>query len=615
MKKGAIWLLLTCLIVISLVMASCAKTTTQGTNTTVTPATTTTTTTATTTKPTTTTTATTGNWWDSLGQPQYGGEMTLRITRDIVCFDPYVGEQSFSVLMGWMEQLFTTDWTMDPAVQNYQFSFWPNDQAKGTLVESWEFTAPGTLVLHVRPGVHWQNIPPANGREFTADDVVFHYNRLFGLGGGFTKPATYWGTVAVWKSLLSVTASDKHTVVMKWDTPNPEYITENLEAPGIGGCIESPEAVALWGNLNDWHHAIGTGPFILQDFVSSSSMTLVKNPDYWGYDERYPQNKLPYINTLKLLIIPDNATAFAAMRTGKIDVMDSIQFQQAQSMKKTNPEILQIATPAGQANTVDPRNDKAPFNDIRVRKAMQMAIDLPTIAKSYYGGAADPWPSTLTSNYMKGYGFSYDQWPQDLKDEYAYNPTAAKKLLADAGYPNGFKTDIVVDAACDIDLLQIVKSYFTNIGIDMEIRPLDSASFSAFVNSGRKQDALAERTTGELGLTFYPLRQFTKFQTGGSSNIGMVSDPVFDAFYPKSLAATSTDDLKTILKDANEYVAQQHFVISLLQQMQYSLYQPWLGGGYNAQYGATQMTAGPMLLSFYGARFWIDQNLKKSMGH
>ena len=74
-------------------------------------------------------------------------------------------------------------------------------------------------------------------------------------------------------------------------------------------CLENPEAVKKWGNLNDWHHAIGTGPFILKDFVSGSSATLIKNPNYWGYDERYPQNKLPYVDTVKFLIIPDEATA------------------------------------------------------------------------------------------------------------------------------------------------------------------------------------------------------------------------------------------------------------------------------------------------------------------
>jgi len=78
---------------------------------------------------------------------------------------------------------------------------------------------------------------------------------------------------------------------------------------------------------------------------------------------------------------------------------------------------------------------------------MQIAIDLTNIAKKHYKGTVEPYPATMTSRYMKGFGFPYEEWPQELKDEYVYNPMAAKKLLAEAGYPNGFKTNVVADTA------------------------------------------------------------------------------------------------------------------------------------------------------------------------
>jgi peptide/nickel transport system substrate-binding protein len=542
--------------------------------------------------------------------------MTLRINKDIISFDPELGIVPTSIYMSYMEQLLTTDWTMDPKIQNYQLSYWDSTYEKGQLAQSWEFTSPGTMVLHLRQGISWQNLPPANGREFTANDVVFHFNRMMGLGNGFTTPAPYLGTNSAWAPLTSITATDKYTVVMKWNTPNPEVAIENMTAPACETTIENPEAVQQWGNLNDWHHAVGTGPFILTDFVSGSSATLIKNTNYWGYDERYPKNKLPYVDKITYLIIPDDATALAALRTGKIDDLDSIPYNQAQAMQKTNPEIVDIGVPIGNTVTMDPRNDKAPFNDIRVREALQMSIDLSTIAKSYYGGAADPWPSTLTSNYMTGWGLPYNQWPQDLKDQYAYNPTVAKQLLTAAGYPSGFNTDVVADNSGDMDLLQVIKSYYAAIGVVMDIRPMDSGTFASFAVTGHKQDALIQRQpgAGSLGLTYYPLRQILRFQTGYSVNTALVSDPKYDVFPPKTTASTSTDDLKAIMKDANLYVAQQHYVISLLQQMQYSLCQPWLKG-YNGQYAAFYGPSGPLLLFFYGARFWIDQNQKKSMGH
>jgi len=369
MKKGTIWIAITCLIVTSLVLASCNKTTTTTTSTSVptSTATTTKTTTTTTTAPptsTTTTTAVTGNWWDKLGTPTYGGEMVIRIDKDIISFDPYYGTQ-MTLNSANMERLHADDWTVDPAVFNYTIIWRLSDYVKGQLAGSWEFTDPTTYVLHIRKGVMWQNIAPANGREFTSDDVLFHYDRMYGLGGGFTKGSPFYSATQ-YADLVSLTAPDRYTVIFKWKTPNPEVITETLQAASGEQLIECPDAVKQWGDMNTWQHSIGTGPFIFKDFVPGSSATLVKNPNYWGYDERYPQNKLPYIDTLKVLIIPNTATTMAAMRTGKIDVMDGIALQSAQDMQRTNPEILQFSTQGNTCATIDPRVDVKPFNDINV---------------------------------------------------------------------------------------------------------------------------------------------------------------------------------------------------------------------------------------------------------
>jgi len=545
-----------------------------------------------------------GNLCDTLSRPQYGCTMTLPINSNIMIFDPYDFPLRANIISGWLETLYVETWARDPIVHQC---------IENHLAESWEFTDPSTYVVHLRKGIHWQNIKPVNGREFNADDVAYHYDRLYGLGHGFTKPGP-GAILPHFRSLLSVTAIDKYTVVFKWKEPNQEILRESIQETGCVHAIEPREAVETWGDLSDWHHAIGTGPFILKDFVQGSSATLVKNPNYWGYDERYPQNQLPYIDTLKILIISDKAKALDALRTGEIDAIDGISYKQAQEMRKMNPKIVQVAYPAGNATTIDPRNDRAPFNDIRVRKAMQMAIDLPTIARTHYGDTCLPYPSTATSNYQKGWGFPYEEWPQDLKDEYAYNPTVAKQLLADAGYPNGFKTNIVADETGDMDLLQIVKSFFADVGIDMEIRTMDHAATADYVNS-HKHDQLAQRgSTGKIGRLFVPpIHDLGRLTTGQQGNYLMVSDPVYDAFHTKAMATTKLDDIKQILRDCNEYVARQHFDISLLQPMEYALYQPWLKG-YNGQHGSISGSEGPQLLFFYPARFWIDQNLKKSLG-
>ena len=545
---------------------------------------------------------------NKLNNPQYGGTMNLRIDSDIMAFDPNARSFNYTIMSAWFESLHTGDWSLSPEPFDQKFGHLNYTYCQ--LAESWEFSEPSTYVVHLRKGVHWQDIPPVNGREFTADDVAYHYHRLYGLGHGFTQRGP--GAHYQFTPLEAVTVIDKYTVAFKWKVPNQEVIRDAMQATGSLAYLEAHEAVEKWGNLDDWHHAIGTGPFILQDLVPGSSATLVKNPNYWGHDDKNPKNQLPYIDALKIHIIREKADAIEALRAGKIDVLDELLPSQAQAIRKTNPELLQVTYPGPDALTIDPRNDLPPFDDIRVRKAMQMAIDLPTICKTHYLGTCRPYPSSTTSYYMKGWGWPYEEWPQDLKDEYGYNPTMARQLLADAGYPHGFKTNVVTKATADLELLKIVKSYFSEVGIDMEIRAMDSASEAAFINA-HKHDQLAFRgRIGKLGaIGGNPQNFLSRF---GPGNYMGINDPVYAAFHPKAWQVSSFDEIKQLLRDCNERVARQHYLVSLLQPMEYALYQPWFNG-YTGQFDSISSAAGPHRLFYYPARFWIDQKLKKSMGH
>jgi len=547
---------------------------------------------------------------NDLPEPQYGGTMNLRSNSEILTFDPNDKAFRSTIMSGWLETLHASYWPTAPDSFDHKYDHL--NYTNCHLAESWEFTKPGTYVVHLRKGIHWQDIPPVNGREFTSDDVAYHYHRMYGLGHGFTKPGP--GAHYQFTPMESVTATDRYTVVFKWKVTVEEIVRESMQAWGSLNSLEPREVVEKWGNLDDWHHAIGTGPFILKDITPGNSATLVKNPNYWGHDEKNTHNKLPYIDTLKILIIPEKAKAIEALRSGQIDVLDGLTPAEADEIQQTNPELLRVTYPPGNAITLDLRNDKVPFNDIRVRKAMQMAIDLPTICHTYYHDTCLPYPSTVISNYQEGWGFPYPQWPQELKDEYAYNPTRAKQLLTEAGYPDGFKTNIVADMAGDMELLKIVKNYLAAVGIDMEIRPMEHSIMVPFVY-GRKHDQMSQfGLTGKLGTFGGNHINFLSRLASGPSNYMVIEDPVYDTFHPRAWAATSFDEVKQLVRDCNEHVARHHFIVSLLQPMECALYQPWFKG-YSGQRDSISGTAGPQLLFYYPARFWIDQNLKKSMGH
>ena len=535
--------------------------------------------------------------------------MAVYSAYDFNCWDPDNDVSNCCCYEAYLEGLFGDNWALDPSVFNFSTDWRPPSDVTGLLASDWEFTTPSTLSVQLRQNVYWQNIAPVNGRQLTSADVVYSFDREFGLGDGFTTVSPGGNSDPVQPILKSVTATDNFTVAFQFNTDSEEDILESMESIAAYAIV-APEAVQQYGNLNNWHDAIGTGPFILSDFVDDSSVTFTRNPDYYGFDERYPQNQLPYVNQVQILIIPNTATALAALRAGKIDVMENIGIQAAQDLKNSNPAILQLAMPGTQAQTLNPRNDKTPFSNINVRIALQEAINLPQIASGYYDGTCSPDPQTLTSYQLTGWGFPYDQWSASLQAQYAYNPTNAKQLLAAAGYPNGFNTDVVADSSSDLQLLQIVQSDFAAIGVNMSISTMDSASWSGYCFASHTEDAMAYRSPGTLGFSFQPYMQFLMYLNGCPADYTVANDPDFNALYMDALNATTTTQVQALLTQACQIVTQQNFAISLLNPSSFNAYQPWLNGYTGQSFAMSGGAGGPTMIGYYASRYWIDSNLK-----
>ena len=333
---------------------------------------------------------------------------------------------------------------VSPLVWDYTGKWAPDSIKGGDLVASYQVVSLSDYIFHLKQGVDFALDPtsPAsqlvNGRELTSADVVFTYDRICGLGGWTAsgqENSTFY-------TLQSVTAVDKYTVEFKFSAPS-SAIFDAIMDPVTTNSIVPQEVVAKYGDMNNWHNVVGTGPFMLEDYVADGSGTYLKNTNYYGYDVRHPGNHLPYIGKIDILIIPVDQTALAAVRTGKIDVMESLTWDEENSLKANDPTLL-WTNRTTTWYTAQERVDKAPFTDVRVREALTEAIDLPTIAKTYFNGGVPSTPADVMSTSMTGWYTPYAQWPASLQQAYAYNPTNAKALLAAAGYPNGFNTDIDV---------------------------------------------------------------------------------------------------------------------------------------------------------------------------
>lgn len=641
MKNKVFWIPISILILLSTIFVSCAETTTSTTSPTIQttstspPQTTSSSlplssTTVTTTSPPPTTTPTETNWWDSkFGTPQYGGTITIAGSSIENSFDSYSPMNTNNNYYD--EPLWIIDPTLDRTKADLTSDWISYQYWKGNVAQSWSWSDPEHLVVNLRQDVYWQNKAPVNGRQFTADDVVFHFDRLLGTGSGFTTPdpilAGSYGT------LQKVTAQDKFTVVFTFGTPatfaNSEAIINDpriqfFESPEVYAMGSSaapttsatssqgnggpPEAGGFNSALNDWHNAVGTGPFVLSNFVSGSIINYTKSSNYWAYDERYPQNRLPYADGLNVIYMGDPATEKAALRTGKIDLMDQLGWKDADQLKQTNPDLLNGPEPQP-GFVLQLRVDEKPFSDINVRKALQLAVDLPTIANSWGGKVS--WKPVGIANPETGFAVPYDQWPAELQQEYTYNPTKAKQLLTDAGYSNGLT--ITCDESSSnfpwpggsegSEFLQILQSYFNDIGVNLNIEQYDFPTLVSMLATHKQDQAVLMGTP----TTMAPLTAISLYLSTCSSNAIMQNDPKFDQMINACNSADSISDAQKLVSEVDMYLLQQHWITTTFPLCNYIFWQPYFKG-----YDGEKVFLNNV--SPYYARDWIDKNLEQSEG-
>ncbi|MFC1933315.1 ABC transporter substrate-binding protein [Chloroflexota bacterium] len=584
MKNKIIWLVLSCLMALSLVLASCGPAVPEEEEEVA---------------PEKEEMVKEGTWWDRMETPKYGGTHINRSNSDPGVWDPFNSRFAGFFLMHLEGIGMPGFMVVDPKIFNFPTRFTPYSYQTGQLVESWEVENWQTMTCKVREGVYWHDIPPVNGRELTAYDIEYAWHRQFGLGSGYTEPSP-WFSVTQFRLLDEVTATGKYEIVFHLSEPSFMAIQQLFENCTYNH-IAAKEAIELWGDVNTWDRQIGTGPFILTDYVSGSSVAWVRNDNYWGYDEHYPENRLPYVDEVKTLIIPDSATALAALRSGKIDEMDTIGWEQAESLMKTNPELMVERSPGVEGLTLYTRVTVKPYSDINVRKALQMALDLETIAESYYGGIPDGKPCTVMT--PVGYSTPYDEWPEEVKAGYTYNPDGAKALLAEAGYPDGFKATISAAANNDLQLLQVLKAYWADINVDVEIEVKEPAAWSSYVYAGKSDFSVARWGQPWQSL---PVGHFQHFMESNPDFFcSGISDPVYDKLFKAAEQALGPELVKEAWRACGDHITKNHWQITTQPTFRYYFTQPYIKNVARTE----DRTRGPRV-----ARLWVDQDLKTSMG-
>ena len=557
-------------------------------------------------------------------KPQYGGSINLGIQQPNVSWDPaqqgpawrFMGQPVF-------DQLAMGNWASDRETCNRFGNFWyaPNDCTYAPmLAESWEQSDAETIVFHLRQGVRWHDIPPVNGREFVADDVVYTLQRNWGAGVEGEGLGTVWANI---NAITSVEARDRYTVVIK--SPPDVDLLHDLLVNAHKQDIIAREAVEEFGSLDGWETQIGTGPWIAGERVVGSTQSYVRNPHYWGTDELFPAEgfQLPYADELTIFEILELTTAIAALRSGQIDKMGGvtgnheISFDQQKTLAAQEPDLQWQVTSSGGNGVMFRWNTEPWYPDIRVRQAMQKAINLEELAATHYGGIEDPKPRPMVwgGSELDGYSTPWSQRPEAVREGYTYDPQRARELLAEAGYPDGFTVNLLTGPGDNLwsgspDVALLVKSYWEAIGVEVTIEQLpDNDAFSARITP-----------SGGIGAQDYeaqmlwtnhpccPVPVLTWLKASSDWNPGWINDPVFEQDFVEVLAASTREEHTALVKKMNDHVFDQQWFVTLHPVNTFIAWQPYLKS-YNGEFhlGRANMAA-------VWARVWVDQDLKQSMG-
>ncbi|MDE0024091.1 MAG: ABC transporter substrate-binding protein [Spirochaetaceae bacterium] len=537
--------------------------------------------------------------------PRYGGTLTAASAAEMPNTDQAIGGVAAGTAnSGVVEKLGIGNWAIDRAVNPLTNPYLDVGHYAGALAQRWEAVDGTTYRFTVRAGVTWHDKEPMNGRPLTAEDVVFNFQRLSGTGLFDEPPPNAGRFRQLAFTTLEARGNEVHIELAK---PHPEALPILLD--GAHAFILPPEVIAAEGDVADWRNLVGTGPFMLSEWVAGESLSYRRNPAYWGADEKYPDNRLPYVDELRIVIMPEPATWLAALRAGRVDyaganVATALErFDEAADLLDANPEL--------QAHRYHVRSDQVfamyvqdePFDDVRVRRAMQMALDNETIAAIVYQGHALTTPQGVIGRSQPAYVVPYEQWTEELRNGYRYDPEAAESLLDEAGYARGadgvrFTVPLQWPAWDEIGEYQhMALDYWRAVGIQVEVNTIPGRRWVALLDAGR----LHGLSPAVLGTSSDPLRALQWQEPAHRWNRGRVDDPVYNEWVAKARAAVTLDERTEAVRQADYRLIEQHWYTWGPSAPSFNIVQPWVHG-FN---GDTFLGNGQTNAVF--ARLWIDR--------
>ncbi|MDP6778749.1 MAG: ABC transporter substrate-binding protein [Candidatus Latescibacteria bacterium] len=348
-----------------------------------------------------------------------------------------------------------------------------NTEVIPLLAERWEVSADRlTWSFHLRRGVAFHD-----GSSLDAQAVVFSLARQFVPDHPFHEVEgayQYWSSMSMSDIVRAVHAVDDYTVAIELSRPNAPFLS-NL---AMNFCaIVSPTAVRRWGN--DYpRHPVGTGPFRFVEWVKDDRIVLDANRDYWG--------AVPKLDRLIFRSIPENSVRLIELTQGSIDGMDNLVPDFIGNIQD-DPKLQLLTQPGMNVGYLAMNMDRPPFHLLKVRQALNHAINKQALVDNLYQGlavpAVNPIPPTMWS-YHEGI------------EGYAYDPARARELLAEAGFPDGFETTLWAMPVPrpympqPLKIAQAIQADLSAVGIRAQIVTFEWGTYLDKVQRGQHDMAL-----------------------------------------------------------------------------------------------------------------------------
>lgn len=418
-----------------------------------------------------------------------------------------------------------------------------------------------TFVFTLRPGVRFQNVAPVNGRELTAADVKVAIDAY----RGDTRSAMK----ADYAAIDSVEAVDSVTVKVTLKEPFVPLL--GLSAGHYGWRIFPKE---LMNGEDLKSKAVGTGPFILDNYQPSNRATFRRNPDYF-------KSGLPYLDNLTLTIIPQDASAIAAFQAGQANVIGGIDCTSAQQIRSQKPDArFQQSYSAFPGGYIALDTTKAPFSDVRVRRALSMAFNRKAESDALECGEGKPDQLIPTGAFKKA--LPIDQLGEAAK-YWQYNPAEAKSLLAQAGFADGFEVPLHYTP-------QYGQSYINSA--ERAISDFAAAGIKVKPTVVQYNDWIASLYRPPFnfeGMLWGPSRYYMDVDPylwywlhpdpkQGISNQSRVKDPSLLPLLQKQRRTLDEPERLKTVGEIQKIVADQQYYIGRTTGNAYAFWEPWLEG-------------------------------------